>query len=345
MPLRVTSISTPIAHLVGPGKIKIINGRLAFTTGRESPTRLDPAALRTLLCYGGVGVTDEAMSVLLRHGVEVAWLTAGGHRCHGRLVGTHADKTALRIVQHQVLADQRHKLELAKTVVVEKIESQMAAARHAQRHGTSAAGTVLRRLKSALDNCRGARDLDVIRGIEGGATAAWFSLFGNLLKAPWTFTQRVRRPPTDPVNALLSLGYTCLLSRTATRCEALGLEVALGALHEFRHGRPSLACDLIEPLRIPAVDRWVIALCNEGRIAVGDFLESETAGIRLQQEVFPRVLADWEKHWMSSGIEALLHQNVEGFIQRIRRLANLPSLDGMAVDREGLGNGASSDQT
>jgi CRISPR-associated protein Cas1 len=342
MPARVTSIVTPTAHLVGPGKIKVINGRLAFTTGQGTPTRLDPAALRTILCYGGVGVTDEAMAVLLRHGIEVSWLTAGGHRCHGRLVGYRADKTALRIVQHQVLANKRHKLELARTLVREKIESQMAAARHAQRHGTALAGEILRRLKSALDNCRGARDLDAIRGMEGGATAAWYLLFGNLLIAPWTFTQRVRRPPTDPVNALLSLGYTWLLSRASTRCEALGLEVGLGALHEFRHGRPSLACDLIEPLRIPAVDRWVIALCNEGRIAPGDFLASTTNGMRLKQEVFPRGLADWEKHWLAAGIESTLNQAVETFIQRIRRFANdPPTVAEVPAEGEGLGNGAS----
>ena len=80
---------------------------------------------------------------------------------------------------------------------------------------------------------------------------------GQLLRPPWRFVQRVRRPPTDPVNALLSLGYTWVLTRTVARCEAAGLEVNLGGLHDYRPGRPSLACDLMEPLRVPAVDRWV----------------------------------------------------------------------------------------
>jgi CRISPR-associated protein Cas1 len=341
MPTRVTSIATPTAHLVGPGKLKIINGRLAFTTGQGAPTRLDPTALRTVLCYGGVGVTDDAMSMLLRHGVEVAWLTTGGHRCHGRLVGYRADKTALRIIQHQVLADPRHKLELARAVVREKIESQIAAARHAQRHGAREAGTALRRLNSALDNCPTARDLDGLRGIEGGATAAWYTLFGNLLISPWTFTQRTRRPPTDPVNALLSLGYTWLLSRTGTRCEAMGLEVGLGALHEFRPGRPSLASDLIERLRVPAVDRWVLAYCNEGHTKPADFEANDARGVRLTREMFPRALAEWEKHWVSNCLEDALNLAVDSFIRRIRGYANGPPTPlATASDRQGVGNAA-----
>src|SRR5712691_6693143 len=102
MSRRTTSIVTPVAHLVGPGKLKVINGRLAFATGEATPVRLDPIALRTLLCYGSVGVSDEAMRLLLQHGVEVAWMTPAGHRCHGRLVRSDPSTTALRIQQHQV---------------------------------------------------------------------------------------------------------------------------------------------------------------------------------------------------------------------------------------------------
>ena len=101
----------------------------------------------------------------------------------------------------------------------------------------------------------------------GRSLCPWFEFFGKLLLPPWQLSRRVRRPPTDPVNALLSLGYTLLLQRTLAACEAVGLDAALGSLHEYHPGRPSLACDLMEPLRVPAVDRWVIALCNQHRIA------------------------------------------------------------------------------
>lgn len=325
MARRVTSIATPFAHLVGPGKIKIINGRLAFSTGDGTPTRLDPTALRTLLCYGHVGVSDDAMSLLLQHDVQVAWLTPAGHRCHGRLVRASRSTTALRIAQHQVLLVEEQKLELARDVVACKIESQIAATRHYQRQSHDSAGPALRQMHEMLDKCRASDNLDALRGIEGATSAAWFVLFGNLILPPFRFTQRVRRPPTDPVNALLSLGYTWLLTRTVARCEAVGLEVALGALHEYRPGRPSLACDLIEPMRVPVVDRWVLTLCNQKHVAPDSFV-AENGGIRLQRDVFPRILASWEEHWSNGGHESSLDLAIQQLASKFRRLArNLPT--------------------
>lgn len=259
---RVTNVATPVAHLVGPGKLKVVNGKLAYSTGDDSPLRLDPETLQTVLCYGPVGVTDEALQMLWRHDVEVSFLTAGGTVCRGRMVRSDSTTTTLRILQHRVLARDDCQRELARWLVASKIESQALAARHYQRQGATVARTVLHQLNDALTACRAAASLDQLRGVEGAASAAWFGLLGGLLQPPWEFTVRSRRPPRDPVNALLSLGYTWLLTRTRTRLEAAGLEVNLGALHEYRPGRPSLACDLIEPLRVPAVDRWVLALLN-----------------------------------------------------------------------------------
>ena len=104
-------------------------------------------------------------------------------------------------------------------------------------------------------------------GHRGQRQLRWFELLGRLLNPPWQFSRRVRRPPTDPVNALLSLAYTWLTNRATARIQAHGLEVALGALHEYHPGRPSLACDLIEPLRVPIVDRWLVKTCNRNEVA------------------------------------------------------------------------------
>src|SRR5258708_36464670 len=92
---RVTSVATPVAHLVGPGKLKVVNGHLAYATQDQSPLRLDPKALRAVYCYGAVGVTDEAMQVLLMNEVEVAWLTPAGTRCRGRPGRSGAARTTL----------------------------------------------------------------------------------------------------------------------------------------------------------------------------------------------------------------------------------------------------------
>lgn len=128
------------------------------------------------------------------------------------------------------------------------------------------------------------------------AARVWFAIFAELVQPNWTFTQRTRRPPTDPVNAMLSLGYTLLIQRVIARCQAAGLEVAIGALHDIHPGRPSLACDLIEPLRVPCVDRLVINLCRRRQFSPGDFDSDPARGARLGPEAMPRFIASIETH-------------------------------------------------
>jgi CRISPR-associated protein Cas1 len=304
---RVTNVATPIAHLVGPGTLAMKNGNLVFIArreGSEGPLRLSPETLRVVYCYGSVGVTEEALAILCRQDIQVAFLTAGGSRCKGRLVHADSSRTGLRRLQHATFAVPGRARDWAEAIVTAKIDSQIAAARHYRRHGAQGAAAVIASLEEMRSRCTGT-EIESLRGLEGATAAAWFGLLGQLLNEPWQFRQRVRRPPTDPVNALLSLGYTWVLNRTVARCEALGLEVNLGALHDWRPGRPSLACDLMEPLRVPAVDRWVIALCNQGMVAATDFVD-EAGGIRLHPDSFGRILYNWEKHWVRTELEAEL---------------------------------------
>lgn len=313
-------LATPVAHLVGPGKLHAASGQLAFTAPERDPLRLDPKALRAIFCYGPVSVTDQALDLLFQHHIEVSWMTPSGFRCRGRLASDHTDSTAIRILQHRVLAHPPHRLVLARHLVEAKIRSQIDAARHYQRQGCRAAGSILGRLQHLLSQCQNAPSLDSVRGTEGHATSLWFTAFGQLLHSPWQFSHRTRRPPTDPVNALLSLAYTWLTQRAAAAIQARGLELALGALHDFHPGRPSLACDLVEPLRVPAVDRWVIKLCNRNEIAPSDFAP-EGPGVRLQPKVFGRVLANWETHWSQTRQSDTLAQMVDGFVHSLRALA------------------------
>jgi CRISPR-associated protein Cas1 len=96
------------------------------------------------------------------------------------------------------------------------------------------------------------------------------------------------------------------------------LEVSLGALHEFHPGRPSLACDLMESLRTPAVDRWLIRVCNRRELHPKDFQMTDH-GVRLRAGVFGRVLATWEQHWTDRGQEHALQQQTKWFIQELRQ--------------------------
>ncbi len=294
---RTTSVAAGVAHLVGPGSLKVINGHLAFSQTGQSPIRLDPTALTSVTCYGEVSVSGPAMDLLFRHGVPTAWLTPGGTRCRGRLARTDPTTTLTRVRQHRVFARPEARLEWGKAVVVGKVDAMVVAARHFQRHGTATAGPLMARLADFAGRVPAVESHDRLLGVEGAASAAWFEFFATLLQPPWTFPGRTRRPPTDPVNALLSLGYTWLLTRATARAEARGYEIYLGGLHEYRAGRPSLSCDLIEPLRVPAVDRWVVAVCNQRELMPDRFREEEGGGFKLQPGSFGRTLHSWETYW------------------------------------------------
>jgi CRISPR-associated endonuclease Cas1 len=222
------------------------------------------------------------------------------------------------MLQHRVLGDPCHRIELARRVVSSKITSQREAARHYQRQGCRVAGTILRRLAQAEAACQAARDLGQLNGCEGLASQAWFELLAASLLPPWQFVRRVRRPPADPVNALLSLGYTWLNNRATAWIQAAGLEVNLGALHEYRAGRPSLACDLIEPLRVPAVDRWLIRVCNRHELTPENFRKTNL-GVRLEEGLFGRVLVNFEQHWADADMDRALQRQVHWMADEIRR--------------------------
>lgn len=314
---RLTSVATPVAHLVGPGKIKVVNQHLAFSCPGQGTIRLDPRTLKTLCCYGNVTISDEAFRLIFRHGIAVAWLTPSGNRCHGRLVGCDPASATLRSLQHQTLAQDQFALAWARFIVHAKIRSQCEAARRFQRNGCGQAASVLAALEPLLAQTAAAQSLDQVRGLEGAASAAWFRYLATVFRPPWVFTQRLRRPPPDPVNALLSLGYTWVHTRATAKAEAYGLEVYLGGLHDFRPGRPSLACDLVEPLRVPAVDRWVVSLCNQNRLSPADFV-SENGGMRLNPKVFGRVLHSWETHWVQGKHEQVLEKLLLAFVEMVR---------------------------
>lgn len=305
---RITSVAAGVAHLVGPGSLKVVNGNLAYSQTGHSSVRLDPTTLTAVYCYGDVSISAPALELLFRHNVSMAWLSPAGTRCRGRLARTDASSTLCRIRQHRVFSQPAYRLLWAKLIVSGKIQAMTAAARHYQRHGQMAAGPFLAAAHDLLSRVAQASTAEQLLGLEGTASAAWFDFFATLFQPPWSFPGRTRRPPTDPLNALLSLGYTLLVNRAQARAEARGYEINLGGFHEYRPGRPSLACDLIEPLRVPAVDRWAVAVCARGEFTPDHFTQEENGGYRLLPKHFARTIHSWETHWVKGRHEIQLEK-------------------------------------
>jgi CRISPR-associated protein Cas1 len=116
-------------------------------------------------------------------------------------------------------------------------------------------------------------DMERIRGLEGAATRAYFQSFGRLIRNDrFIFNGRNRRPPLDPVNALLSFTYTLLTNEVLSAIKACGMDPYMGALHDISYGRPSLACDLVEEYRVFLGDRLVLGLINRKAVSPNDFI-------------------------------------------------------------------------
>lgn len=169
---------------------------------------------------------------------------------------------------------------------------------HALRVDVERLKGVIGQMKQALADLMSAGSVEELMGIEGVAAKAYFSVFDQMiLKNPayFCFDGRSRRPPMDPVNALLSFTYSILGHEIAGALEAVGLDPAVGFLHALRPGRASLALDLLEELRAPLADRFVLSLINLGTITERDFAQKENGAFYLTDDARKRFLTAWQK--------------------------------------------------
>jgi len=158
-----------------------------------------------------------------------------------------------------------------------------------------------------------AASLDELLGIEGNAARRYFSVFGHLISAQSDLpplTARTRRPPTDPLNALLSFAYGLLRGLVHGAAETTGLDPHLGFLHGIRPAKPALVLDLMEEFRAPLADRFVLSLVNRRQITSKDFDALPGGAIHLSEDGRKTVLTAWQEWRSEERQHALLGRNV-----------------------------------
>jgi CRISP-associated protein Cas1 len=244
---------------------------LLVQRGKSVLRRIRAGELEQVLLFGGVEVTRQAMNVLLRREIEMVLLTQNG-KFRGRLSGRGSKNVQLRLAQYQRTTDPAFCLAVARTIVTGKLQNQrqilLRAQRRLQDDDLAAAIGNLRVQAQRAAECT---DLEVLRGFEGQGAALYFGQFGKLIRIPeFQFTTRSRRPPRDPVNALLSFGYAVLGSLAESDVYSCGLDPMLGFLHQPAYGRPSLMLDLLEEFR-PLIDSLVLRVVNRRQLSVQDF--------------------------------------------------------------------------
>ena len=285
---RASRAQVLIVSIAG-SKVSVDAGSLCISITDSECIRVPMATIGGLVVGPGVSVTTPALAALAEQGSITVGLAHGGRIATVTAPPGGASTTRL-LLQAQMEQDRlgggSTSLQLARQLVSTKIMAMEELVSQHIRTEDSEADT-LRDLRRMMDRMQAAlpraERIDEIRGLEGAASAAYFRCFPLMLGSELTTSARSRRPPKDEINAMLSFGYTMLLSELAAVVVAHGLQPGLGVLHAPDHRRPSLALDLIEPLRISVIDRLVIRMANRRELQLQHF-ERREGGIHFTRE-------------------------------------------------------------
>lgn len=262
-----------VVYLVRQGTtLRRKDDNLALFAAGKLVERIPSGQVERLVVLGNVTLAPSAVAFILTRGIDAVFLSWSG-RYLGRLRGGTGKNVFLRLRQYSRMEDAAFRLDVARAMIAAKVRSQAAVLETRLKEGPDELLSAGRRmLREGAASAAVAPDLDTLRGCEGRAGAVYFRCFGELLRGgDFVFSGRNRRPPRDPVNVLLSLGYTLLLGALEREVESAGLDPAVGCFHELVYGRPSLVLDLQEEFRAPVVDLLVLRACNRRLMRPQDF--------------------------------------------------------------------------
>ncbi len=246
-----------------------------------------------VLIFGYAQITTQALELLLNEGIPTAFLSMAG-RLKGTLEPVRSKNIPLRVAQYEACRSPDLRLAVARRLVAGKIRNQL---RLLQRFAHNRPAIDFETARCDLSRLLGEVERKTavggLLGLEGQATAVYFEAYRRMFNR-LGFERRTRRPPADPVNSLLSLGYTLLTNEYVSAASAVGFDPYLGFLHATSYGRPSLALDLCEELRHPLVDMLTLDLVNRAIIKADDF-SADTGGFLLKPDARRRYFAKYER--------------------------------------------------
>lgn len=270
--------------------------------GEEKRGQFPLHTLESILCFSYKGASPALMGECAKRGVNLCFLSPYG-RFLARVSGENSGNVLLRKTQYRVSDDEAQSCRVARCFVFGKVYNcrwslERTRRDHALRVDDEALSHASALLADVLPAVLQESDLRVLRGLEGRAASTYFGVFDHLIlnqRETFSFTERSRRPPLDPLNALLSFSYTLLTSLCAGALESVGLDAYVGFLHRDRPGRSSLALDLMEELRPLFADRLVLTLINNRVIQKSHFIQRENGAVWLTDEGRKAFLTAWQK--------------------------------------------------
>jgi len=293
--------------------------------------RLPLHNLEAIIAFNYVGASPALMKKCGESNVALSFFQ-GDNFC-GRFVGQENGNVLLRKTQYRISDTEEESVKIAQNMILGKVHNERYVLERALRdHAIQIDEKRLRNaselLQKSLKNIRMCSNLDELRGYEGEAASVYFGVFNELIlqeKEKFCFAGRNKRPPLDRVNALLSFTYALLANECAGAAYSVGLDPYVGFLHRDRPGRKSCALDLMEELRSPVAERFVLTLINRRQIDAGGFSKMESGAVVMNDIVRKTVI----QHWQEMKLEVIQHP----FLKEEIPVGLLPYIQAMLLAR------------
>jgi CRISPR-associated protein Cas1 len=310
--LNTLYVTTPEVYLSLEGENVVV------LKDDETLARFPLHNLESIVTFGYTGASPALMGKCAGKDISLVFCTASG-RFLAEVRGEVHGNVVLRRAQYRVADDESRGLKIAKNILIGKLHNsrwvlERAVRDHPQRLDVERVKNAARILANGISDIPSAPSHGALMGLEGEAASRYFSVFDELIladKEDFFFRERSRRPPLDNVNALLSYIYTLLSYETASALSTVGLDPFVGFLHKDRPGRRSLALDLMEELRAPLADRFVLTLINTRQISGGDFEKRENGAVLLKDGGRKTVLSAWQARKREKIMHPFLKEKIE----------------------------------
>lgn len=320
--LNVLYVTVPETYLALDGENVVIKKE------ENVAMRVPLHNLEQVVCFGYLGASPALMGACAERNIGLCFLSPYG-RFLARVTGKVKGNVLLRKKQYQVSENTKECAAIAAWFLIGKLSNSRKVIERALRDHPllvdvnqlrDVSGS-LKKITCAIWECKG---IDDLMGFEGSAAKLYFSVFDQLIlqqKEAFNFTERTRRPPRDPMNALLSFLYTLLTSDVASALETVGLDPYVGFLHRDRPGRPSLALDLMEELRPVFADRLALSLVNRKQVTGKGFTLKESGGVMMDDETRKTVLKAWQERKKDEIVHPFLKERIPfGLVPYIQAL-------------------------